>query len=180
MSLKRVTTALAVGGVLAAMIVGAATSGRRRVVLAPPVQPTAVDVSGAELAAEIARLRERLRPTTPPLEPSRNLFRYSAVPALTPGDAAALPAPGPAEPLPDPVNVAPPLVLIGVAEDAGPASPDGDGAPVRTAILSVLGNLVLAREGEPVTSRYRVARISSEAVELTDVESGQPLRLALK
>jgi hypothetical protein len=64
--------------------------------------------------------------------------------------------------------------LIGVAEDPGV---DG---PTRTAILSASGTLYLAKEGEPVTSRYRVARIAGEAVELVDLVDGTPLRIALR
>jgi hypothetical protein len=40
--------------------------------------------------------------------------------------------------------------------------------------------LFLAKEGENVTARYRVARISSEVVELTDLDDGTVLRLALR
>jgi hypothetical protein len=34
--------------------------------------------------------------------------------------------------------------------------------------------------GDSVTSRYRVAKISPDAVELTDLSNNTPLRLALR
>ena len=69
----------------------------------------------------------------------------------------------------------PPLRLAGIAEDVG----DG-GAVTRTAIISAAGQLVLAKEGERIASRYRVDKISVDAAELTDLASGVPIRLALK
>ena len=66
------------------------------------------------------------------------------------------------------VRPAPPaLKLSGIAEDA---TPDG---LVRTAILSGFGQLFLAKEGDNVTERYRVVQISSDVVELTDLD-GRP------
>jgi hypothetical protein len=68
----------------------------------------------------------------------------------------------------------PPLTLIGIAED-GEAN-----GPVRTAILTALGQLYFAAEGASVATRYRVATISADAVELVDVSDGTRLQLALK
>ena len=76
-----------------------------------------------------------------------------------------MPAGSPARPL---------LKLSGIAEDA---APDG---PVRTAIISAFGQLFLVKEGENVTERYRVARISSDVVELIDLADGTTFRLALR
>ena len=42
------------------------------------------------------------------------------------------------------------------------------------------GEIFLVKEGDSVTLRYRVAKISSEAVELTDLTDNTPLRLALR
>jgi hypothetical protein len=66
------------------------------------------------------------------------------------------------------------MKLIGLAEEQGP---DG---PMRTAILTAFGELLLVKEGETVARRYRVAKISGEAVELVDVSDDTALRLTLK
>ena len=69
------------------------------------------------------------------------------------------------------------LKLIGVAEDT---TTDG---LVRTTIISGPGQLYVVKEGDPVTSRYRVARISPDVVELDDLArtgDASVLRLALK
>ncbi len=79
MNVKRIAMLSTAGAVLAAMIAGATTSGVRRaapVAIAP--NTTAIELQGAELAAEVARLRARLRPTDQPQEPARNLFQFNA------------------------------------------------------------------------------------------------------
>ncbi len=75
---------------------------------------------------------------------------------------------------PAPVQARPALRLIGVAEDSAA------GNPVRTAIISAPDQLYVVREGERVTSRYGVARISPDVVELVDTGDSTELRLALK
>jgi hypothetical protein len=171
MNLKRTATIAVGGGALVAWFAGAATSNRAPV--APVVTSVApVDASGAELANEIARLQEKLRPTTPPRQPGRNLFTYHA-----PAPPAAAPAPKPA--LSEAAAVftppVPALKLAGIAEDA-----DASGAPTRTAIISGEGQLFMVKEGENVTTRYRVAKISADVVELLDLEMNTPRRLALR
>ena len=76
-----------------------------------------------------------------------------------------------APPLPPPL---PPLKLVGIAEDPG-----ADG-PQRTAILVGDGQLFTVKEGENVTARYRVARISVDVVELLDLNDNSLRRLALR
>src|SRR5207247_2811377 len=125
--------------------------------------------SGAELAAEIARLHERLRPGDTPLQ-SRDLFRYSARSAARRSE----PTPPPPVVQEIPQATVSPLRLVGIAEDSG------DAHAMRTAIISGFGDLFLVKEGETVTLRYRVARISSDAVELIDLDDNTPLRLALR
>jgi hypothetical protein len=70
--------------------------------------------------------------------------------------------------------VRPVFTLVGLAEDAGV---DG---PIRTAIISGAGDLFLVKEGEAVTSQYRVVKITADVVELGDVTDGTTLRLALR
>lgn len=169
-NVKRTTTIVLGGGALAAWLAGAATSNRA---LPEPIVTRAlpIDARGADLAAEIARLHERLRPSATPRSPSRNLFTFRGAPAPTvaaPAPRAAITeAPVQAPPLP-------PLKLSGIAEDEGP---DG---PVRTAMISLDGQLFLVKEGDPVTPRYKVARISPDVVELTDVTDSSTRRLALR
>ena len=71
----------------------------------------------------------------------------------------------------------PPLILAGLAEDAGP------NGPVRTAIISGAGQVFLVKEGEAFSLRgitYRVARVSENSVELVEASDGTPRTLSLK
>ncbi len=175
---KRILTLVAIAGGLAALVTSAATTGRSRVTspTGGNAQTKAAEASGAALAAEVARLRERLHPTTSPQRPVRNLFQFRS------GPASRVMAPPPVAPpvvdvaieVPAPL---PPMKLIGIAEDA---DGNGGGHVIRTAIISGFGDLFLVKEGEPVTPRYRVGRISSDVVELTDVNDSTTVRLALK
>jgi hypothetical protein len=169
MNWQRTVTLGAAGGAIAVWFAGAATSVR------PAVDPilshaaTPVELRGAELASEITRLRERLRPSAAPLL-RRDLFRYRrGVAATAPPPAAAMALPAGA----DATRPGSPFSLVGLAEDQGP---DG---PIRTAIISRGGDLFIVKEGDPVTSQYQVARIAADVVELTDTAAGTPLRLAL-
>jgi hypothetical protein len=171
MNLKRAATIGVAGAALAAWLAAAATSGRRDVPIAPLAIAQPVDARGEALAAEIARLHERLRPDAPPRMPGRNLFQFSAPRSSAVGSARAALTEAPVA---APAPLLPPLKLSGIAEDAGP---DG---PLRTAIISGFGQLFLVKEGESVTTRYRVSRISPDVVELTDAIDGSTLRLALK
>jgi hypothetical protein len=172
MNWKRTVTIVLVGGALAAWLAGAVTSNRE--MPAPlALRSVPIEARGAELADEIAKLRDRLRPTATPLQPGRDLFSFHAAPApvvtATPLVLPALvEAPAPKAP------ALPALKLAGIAEDPGP---DG---PVRLAIISGDGQLFMVKEGEVVTSRYRVARIAADVVELDDLTDGTTRRLALK
>jgi hypothetical protein len=173
MNVKRVAAIGAVGGALAVWLAAASTMLTQPVVETSERKTTAVELRGAALAAEITRLHERLRPTSAPQLPSRNLFGFS-------GKAPATAAPPVPRDLPDaeaprPVPAAPPpLKLVGMAEDPGP---DG---PVRTAIISGFGQLFIVTEGERVTARYQVARISAEAAEIRDLGDNSTITLVLK
>jgi hypothetical protein len=134
---------------------------------------TPVEMRGAELAAEIARLRERLHPTVAPQTPSRNLFEFAARQSA-PGPAAAAPAAAAVE-VPTSVITPPPLKLVGIAEDEGP-----EGA-IRTAIVSSSsGELFFAKPGDRLADRYLIAKISSEAAEVTDLANDSTFTLILK
>jgi len=174
MNLKRTATIAVVGGALVAWLAGAATSNRS---IAPPiVAPAApIEARGAELASEIARLHERLRPTATPRQPGRNLFVYhAAAPHAAAPIAPAAPKAAPSDAAPVVTPPQPSLKLAGIAEDAGP---DG---PVRIAFITGEGQLFMVKEGENVTPRYRVTKISADVVELMDLATNTPRRLALR
>jgi Tfp pilus assembly protein PilP len=173
MNMKRTVTIALGGAALLAWLAGAATSNHS----IPPVVVTKsapIEVRGAELANEIARLQERLRPGATPRQPGRNLFAFRAIAA----PPAPMVAPAPLRPaLSESLPLAPALPalkLAGVAEDAGAEG------PIRTAIISGEGQLYMVKEGENVTPRYRVARISADVVELLDVIDNSTRRLALR
>jgi hypothetical protein len=175
MDVKRAATLGVGGGALAVWLAAAATSGVR--VSAPPEAAviTPIEISSAALAAEIARLHDRLRPSSTPREPVRNPFQFTphgamrSAPARSPRDGSIA-----ASTQPPAVPNAPALKLSGIAEDPG-----ADG-PIRTAIISGEGQLFLVKEGEFVTPRYRVATISADVVEVVEVDTNRTLRLAMR
>ena len=171
MNSKRTLTLVVTGAALIAWLAGAATSNRE---LAPPtlVPRAPADIKGADLAKEITRLHERLRPEAVP-RLGRNLFAFHASiqrhsPIVEPPKAAI------SEAIAPPALLLPPLKLDGIAEDPGP------NGLVRTAIISADGQLFLVKEGEAVTARYRVTKIADDVVELTDALDGSTRRLPLK
>jgi hypothetical protein len=173
MNAKRAAAIVVVGGALAVWLASAATSGNRERVDPIVVTPRSIDARADLLANEIAKLHDHLRPTAVPRLPGRNLFLFgsrqtspAAAPPVVSGPAL-VEAPAASHP-------PPPLRLIGIAENAA------DGGVSRTAILSGAGQLLLVKEGDNATSRYRVAKISTDVVELSDLIEGTALRLALK
>jgi hypothetical protein len=172
MNLKR-TAAFGVGGAaLAALIAGAATPARRPLAPNAPTRPTPIDLHGAELAEEVSRLRERLRPTAEP-QSSRNLFEFYARPRVAAATLPIVPDQAPTDDLPD-APLAPTAALVGITEDAGP---DG---PIRTAVLAVDEEVVLAKVGDVAGARYRVTAVSAIDVELADQQTGTTVRLRLR
>ena len=139
------------------MIAGAATSGVRRAApIVTPPNTNAIELQGAELAAEVARLRERLQPADQPQQPARNLFQFSARALAFVGRRPAAPA-GAARGRRRPCRRRRSR-SIGLADDGA------DGR--RTAIISGFGDLFLVKDGDSITSRYRVIRIDADGVEL--------------
>ena len=65
--------------------------------------------------------------------------------------------------------------MSGIADKTGE-----DGKIVRTAVISGLGQLFFAKAGDNVTTRYTVAAIGADAVELRDATTGETMRLALQ
>ena len=172
MNAKRTTTIVVVGAALVAWLAGAATSNHA-IPPAPIVERTSLDKRGADLAGEIERLHERLAPAATPRSPGRNLFTFRAMAASPAAPIVAAPRPALMEIAPAPLAL-PPLKLAGIAEDAG-----ADG-PVRIAFISGDGQLLMVKEGETATPRYRVVKISADVVELVDVIDNSIRRLALR
>ncbi|HET7219211.1 MAG TPA: hypothetical protein VFJ02_14240 [Vicinamibacterales bacterium] len=162
---------------LAGLSYGSARVGQVPPVEEPrrPVETTGTATLAADVQAQTARLKARMAEAPAPLQPSRNPFafapreeaspraRRSARVAEPQAEAALLP---PAEPA---------IELVGVAESQTPTG------IVRTAVISALsGDLFLVKEGETIAARYRVKAVSSTAVELSDLITGQTRRLALR
>ena len=170
MNLKHAATIVTTGGALVAWFAGGVTSNHS---VAPPpiVERPAIDVRGAELTNEVARLHARLQPDTRPQRPSRNLFRFRPAHARAAAAVAAPEAPPIALPTPPAIV---PMKLVGMAEDPGP---DG---PIRQAFITIEGQLFTVKEGETVAQRYRVTKIAADVVELTDLNDGTVRRLALR
>jgi len=167
------TAAILVGVAAVAALVTAAVTSNRDVPRPTPPRLYAIDARGADLAREIGRLHERLRPDATPRQPGRNLFSFHAARrAAAPVPTAPPPAvPEVAAPVAPPPS---PFKLIGLGEDAGP---DG---PVRTAFISAAGQLFVAKEGDVLTPRFTVTKISADVVEITDTTDGSTRRLSLK
>lgn len=172
MNMKRTMTMAVIGGALLAWLAGAATSNREPTVV-PVFVPAPIDLRGAELASEVARLHERLRPVASPRDPGRNLFVFHSVP-VRPAPAVAVPAPAMSEARPV-VIAQPSLKLSGIAEDSGP-----DGLVVRIAFIAGEGQLFMVKEGDRIASRYRVNKISADVVELADLADNSVRRLAMR
>lgn len=166
MNIKRSLVIAAAAGSAAVWIAAAATSGIRDVAPSQSLALPAIDASGAGLAGEVARLHDRLRPTTPP-RLARNPFRFSVVRPRTP---VAAPEREPV--VPPAVAALPVMRLVGIAESAADH-------PDRTAIISTSSDLLLVKEGDSATPRYRVEKIGADVVELSDSTDGTTRRLAL-
>jgi len=80
MHVKR-TAAIVLGGAALAAWLSAAIAPAGRTIAIPPVRESAADARSANLADEIARLHDRLRPDAVPRQPGRNLFAFHAPPA---------------------------------------------------------------------------------------------------
>ena len=109
----------------------------------------------------------------PPAQSGRNPFRFAHRSASAAGNGEPLPPLPPPDGLPElPLPLAqPPLRLLGVVTEA-------DGG--RVAVISVGGDLVLARVGDRVAGRFSVTTIGEETVELTDtLAPDAPVQLAL-
>jgi len=175
MHVKRTAGIVLGAGAVAAWLAGAATSNRA--VLDPVLPlPAPVDARGADLENEIARLRARLRPSATPHAPGRNPFAFRAAASAAPEIAVPTRAPAFVEAEPavhaDATSL---LKLSGIAEDVTP-----DSGIVRTAFISAGGQLFMVEEGQDLMARYRVEKITADAVELTDLTDNSTQRIVMK
>lgn len=159
MTFKWATTIVIVVGALAVWRIAASKPERAGPVHVSIDASAPIDARGAALAKEIARLHDRAEAGMPP-RLARNLFHFVVPPRPAPVALVVNRASDASEPAP-PL----PLKLIGVAEDTAA------GGLIRTAIISAPDRVYVVKEGERVTPRYVVARISSEVVELQDLSN---------
>jgi hypothetical protein len=178
MNLKR-TAIIFVGGAALAAWLSAAIAPSRPSITPVAITPGPIDASGAELASEIARLRERLRPAPAPHNATRNPFLFKS--PRRGGAASVNPSPAATEIT---ATIAggqnrSRLTLAGIAED----SAANGSALVRTAIISGGGQLFLAKETDTVSDggeSFTVTTISADSVELTSLRDGTTRRLNLQ
>lgn len=134
----------------------------------PTYQAPEPDRAVLRLAAEAERLNGRLSIVVAPPPVRRNPFLFASK------GPATVRTPDAVEPVAPPaVAAAPRVTLLGVAEDTNGRS------VVRTAILSMGGELLLVKEGEQVGGRYRLATIDADAVELEDAVESRTVRIVL-
>lgn len=160
---------------LAALLValGLIVGNRSRVTPAEPGQSPAAAVSrdapiDAGLPERAEALRRFLASPPPPSPVRRNPFGFGAA------SAARARAAGAAADRVAPPTPRPPMELAGIAEETG------NGHPVRTAVISAAGQVIFAKEGDRVLSRFLVVRIAADAVHLKDDEGGGEFSLVLK
>lgn len=140
-----------------------------------PASPAASAVPSGTAIAELGLIpREAVVPTAVPRASGRNPFTMTSSMAAAAPMPAATPTAPPLEDITDLPPSVPLLTLIGIAERR-----DASGLR-RTAIVAGLGDVFLAAEGEAVSDRYVVRSIGESLVELTERETGQVMRLALK
>jgi hypothetical protein len=175
MNMERTTTIVVVGAAVAVLWGPSGKSVTGRTGDSRMTNPSAVATRGEMIAREISFLHP-LRPAVKPRQPGRDLFSFVSTKGRPVPDVArtALDVQVSTTALPRTVVNLPALKLSGIAEDA-----TANGV-VRTAIISGFGQLFVAKEGEQVTARYRIVRISADVVELIDIQDAITFRLALR
>jgi hypothetical protein len=136
--------------------------------------PERTETAAIEIQREADRLHERLRQVAAYRQPDRNPFRF-----VEPGAPLAAPTRQPivtVEEMPEGPPAPPTLrvTLSGIGEDTV------DNQIVRTAFISTPDNVFLVKVGDAVADMYKVSSIGPDAVELTRLDDGATVRLALK
>jgi hypothetical protein len=174
----RSTAVVSGAGLLATWLASAPPSTFQITPKPLPAAPQAAEQTAAmsaEIQREADRLHARLRAEAMFREPSRNPFRFGArVPARVP--PPVVPPTITEEPMTAAVPEQPTLriTLAGIAEEKV------DGEIVRTAIVSTPSDVLLVKEGEQIGDQYKVVKIGADAIELTRLDDGAVVRLALK
>jgi hypothetical protein len=175
MTLKRAAVYSGGGLLLIAWLASAASLGREKSDDQPasrPVETSGTTSLAAEVQAQALKLKSRLAAAPAPQKSTRNPFVFGTRPVAA-TRVAHTPQPE-AAPVPSPL-AEPAIELIGVAENKNPTG------VTRTAVISALsGELFLVKEGDTLASRYRVAGVGADAVELIDLASGAGRRLVLR
>jgi hypothetical protein len=171
-----VTRTLAELVLLVALLVAAglivANNGRVAPAGAGQPPPTAASRDApvdAGLPERAAALRAYLTSPPPRTPVRRNPFGFGRPSAGAPRGAGEPPGRAVAG-----LPPRPPMELAGIAEDTG------NGHPARTAVISAAGQVIFAREGDRVLSRFLVVRIAADAVHLKDDQGGGEFSLVLK
>lgn len=183
MSRTRLALWAAVGALLAAWLSSAA--GTTPVAVAPPSAaggvPPPVSPAPAErvdLDREVERMTAWLERAPRPRPVVRNPFTLAplrpAAAAAREGGGGGVVVPAGWAPNPGAAQATPLRVsLVGIAVDETPSGPR------RTAVLSVEGQVMLARVGDEAPGPYEVRRIDDDAVELFDPGRQAAFRLRL-
>ena len=172
-----------VGGLLLVACLAAANMPQERDPQALPTsrarRPPDPDAVTMEVQSQATRLRALMERAPVPDQSARNPFSFGASRpsrvASSASSAASAHAGDGVDPTPAFLAPLPVLTLMGVAEDTNPAGLR------RTAIIGGDGDtLYMVAEGDAVGDRYRVTKISADAVELEDTLTKAYRRLALR
>jgi hypothetical protein len=171
MTPARAATYLVGAILLAAWLASAAGVARPRLSPVPrrSAESMQLDAVALTVQSQAARLRQRLAAAPILQPPSRNPFTFAArEPVIVP--AAVRPRTLETPVVADPPLPEPALVLLGVAEQGS----------TRTAMVGFGDELLMATEGQTLASRYRVAKVGADAIELVDLGTGATRRLFLR
>ena len=166
LNVRRTAGLVAAGAAVTAWLYAAESTDVR--VAAAPERRSPARTGQVQPAIQIPALHERVPPSAALRHSRRDVFAFNVARTTpTPETARPRPAevPAPAPPLS--------LTLVGVAEEAAASG------LMRTAIISAGGALVLAREGDLVSARYRVVHISTGAVDLVELSTSATLQLQM-
>jgi hypothetical protein len=156
-------------GVLATWFAASQPAAPGRVMPAQPREAAGVQAAASDIEQQADRLQARLQQHALYREPQRNLFRFSEPVAPRQAPVAAAPPPVTVAD-PEPAPLPPAIRLTAIAVDAD----------VRTAVLSTPAGVVLAREGDDVLGRFRLAKVEEDAVEVVTISDGVTTRLTLR
>lgn len=167
-------TLVGLGGALVATWLFAAVGTRQPTVSVPvsPAESSDADALAAAVRAQAERLHARLARAPVPRSSGRNPFVFGAVAARNapPEVVVAASALAPTVAAAEPARPGTRLELVAIVTEGSE----------RRAVLSVSDDVAIVGVGDLVAGRYRVAAVSADVVELTDVREGPARRLGLR